>query len=92
MDFTSGKQGRAVATHIGILATPGSQFIFSGNITALDLHSGLLALLDPTDDKSYQVHFDPVTLPVKNLHEGEHVTVRANFDGAHYEAVSISGR
>jgi hypothetical protein len=91
VDFKSGSKGRGVATHVGILATRGSQFIFSGNITALDLHSGLIALLDPTDDKSYQVHFDPAVVSAKSLHEGEHVTVRASFDGARYEATSISG-
>lgn len=91
VDFKAGSRGRGVATHVGILAAPGSQFIFSGNITALDLHSGLLALVDPTDDKSYQVHFDSAALPVKNLHEGERVTVRASFDGSRYEATSISG-
>jgi hypothetical protein len=92
VDFKAGSRGRGVATHVGIVAAPGSQFIFSGNITALDLHSGLLALVDPSDDKSYQVHFDPMALPIKNLHEGEHVTVRASFDGSRYEATSISGR
>lgn len=91
VNFKSGSHDRAVATHIAIYATPGSQFIFSGNITALDLHSGLLVILDPTDDKTYQVSFDPVVLPARNLHEGERVTVHANFDGTRYMATSING-
>ena len=91
VNFKSGSLGRGIATHITILATPGSQFIFSGNIISLDLHSGLIVILDPTDDKTYQVSFDPAVLPARNLHEGQRVTVHANFDGTRYMATSISG-
>src|SRR6185437_10183957 len=44
--FTSGGDGRGVANQVAILASPGSAFVFSGNITVLDLHSGLLVLND----------------------------------------------
>src|ERR1700728_2471132 len=41
--------GVGVADAISILATPGSGFYFSGNVTFLDLHAGVLALTDPRD-------------------------------------------
>jgi hypothetical protein len=91
VEFKSNNEGRGVASHIAILATPGSAFVFSGNITFLDLHSGLLALVDPRDNKSYQISFDTARYPVsRDLHEGEHITVTANFDGARYVASAIA--
>jgi hypothetical protein len=91
VEFKSNNEGRGVASHIAILATPGSAFVFSGNITFLDLHSGLLALVDPRDNKSYQISFDTARYPVsRDLHEGEHITVTANFDGARYVASAIT--
>jgi hypothetical protein len=89
--FESNNQGRGVASQIAILATPGSSFVFSGNIASLDLHTGLLVLVDPSNDKSYQVSFDPARTPSsRDLHPGEHVTVTATFSGARYVASAIS--
>jgi hypothetical protein len=91
VEFKSDNKGQGIASHIAILATPGSAFVFSGNVTFLDLHSGQLALVDPRDNKSYQISFDSARLPMsKDLHEGEHVIVTANFDGAHYVASAIT--
>ena len=84
-------RGRGVASQIAILATPGSAFVFSGNVSFIDLHSNLLVLVDPRDDKSYTISFDPAVFPVSpNLHEGAHVTVTANFDGVRYVASAIT--
>jgi hypothetical protein len=89
--FESDNQGRGVARQIAILAVPGSSFVFSGNIASLDLHTGLLMLVDPSVDKSYQLSFDPARIPSsRNLHPGEHVTVTASFNGARYEASAIA--
>ena len=89
--FESDNQGRGVATQIAILATPGSSFVFNGNIASLDLHTGLLVLDDPSGDKSYQLSFDPARIPLsQNLHLGEHVTVTASFNGARYVAGAIA--
>ena len=88
--FVSGNDGRGVASQVAILATPGSAFVFSGNITFLDLHSGLLALIDPRDGKDYKISFDPVHFPIsRDLHQGEHVIVTASFDGVRYAATAI---
>jgi hypothetical protein len=89
--FASDHQGRGIASQIAILATPGSAFVFNGNITFLNLGSKLLVILDSSNDKSYKIVFDPARFPIsKNLQEGAHVTVTATFDGGNYVASAIT--
>lgn len=89
--FLSDNKGRGIAKQIAILAAPGSAFVFSGNVIFLDLHSDLLVLVDPRDDKSYKIFFDPHLFPVsRDLHEGVHVMVTTNFDGVRYVASAIT--
>ncbi|MGB7191607.1 MAG: hypothetical protein WBD10_15840 [Acidobacteriaceae bacterium] len=88
--FTSGGDGRGVANEVAILASPGSAFVFSGNIAVLDLHSGLLVLRDASDKTTYRLHFNPLMFPMTKFHEGDHVRVTAKFDGSRYEASSIN--
>jgi hypothetical protein len=88
-DFQAG--GGGVVKHISILAAPGSSFVFSGKIAFLDVHSGRLAIIDPRDQKRYDVTFDQSRLPVvATLREGNDVTVSANFDGRLYVASQIT--
>ncbi len=90
VDFQADGAGRNVARKITVLATPGSTFVFSGNVVFLDLHSGLLALVDPHDEKRYEIAFDP-NVPISHeVHDGTDVTVTANFDGTHYSAKSVT--
>jgi hypothetical protein len=89
--FQSDRQGRSVVNQISVLATPGSEFVFVGNLSALDMRSGMLALVDPSDQKTYQIAFSSSRLLVtRNLHTGDHVIVTADFDGAHYVASAIT--
>jgi hypothetical protein len=88
--FKSGENGRGVATQVAILATPGSAFVFSGNISALDVHSGFLVVTDPNDAKTYRLHFSPARFAARHLHLGDHIRVTAKFDGSRYEASAIS--
>jgi hypothetical protein len=91
VDFQSGQQGRGVASKISVLAVPGTAFSFNGNITLLNLSSGSMELVDPRDEKSYQISFDPARIPAgKDLHLGEHVSVEAEYDGLHYMANQIT--
>jgi hypothetical protein len=91
--FGMDKKGHGVASNIAVLARPGSAFVFTGDITALDTHSGILVLVDPLDEKSYQISFDSSRLQAsQNLHPGDHVMVTANYDGARYIASAISAR
>jgi hypothetical protein len=89
--FESDKEGRGVARQIAVLATPGSVFMFNGSISALDMHSGILVLEDPRDEKGRQISFDSVRLPAShNLRTGDHVTVTVEFDGTRYVANAIT--
>ncbi len=89
--FQADRDGQNVANKIAVLATPGSAFVFSGNVTFLDLHTGLLVLVNPGDNKRYEIVFDPARLAIsRDVHEGTDVTVTASFDGARYSASAVT--
>jgi hypothetical protein len=89
--FEADSKGRGVVSQIAILAAPGSAFVFSGNLSALDVHSGTLVLIDPRDNQSYQVFFDSARLPGSyDLHTGDHVVVTTTYDGVRYVANTIT--
>ena len=82
--------GKGTASRITILAAPGSSFVFSGQITFLDLHSGRMGVLDPRDQQRYVVSFDPNKTPIgADIREGTDVSVNAAFDGQQYVATAI---
>jgi hypothetical protein len=85
VQFQPGKK-QPEARQVLVLATPGSAFTFTGRITFLDVHAGLLTLVDPRDKKSYEVSFDPDRVSAVALREGAEVTVTAAFDGTCYLA------
>ena len=80
---------RGIANHVLVFAVPGSTFAFSGSIANLNTASGTFTLVDPRDQRSYQLHFYPDQLS-SPLHLGERVRVDATFDGSSYAAVDIS--
>lgn len=89
--FLSRSPGQAVAKEITVLAVPGSSFIFEGNLVSIDLHSGLLIMADPTDQKDYQISFNAVLFPEsKTLHVGDKIRVRAAFNGTTFIANELS--
>jgi hypothetical protein len=89
--FQPDNRGHAVARHIAILAIPGTAFVFAGNVAFIDLHSGLLVLVDARDDKHYDVFLDPDRLPMSyEIHEGADVTLTAVFDGSRFVAKAIT--
>jgi hypothetical protein len=89
--FQSDKQGRGVVSNISVLATPGADFVFIGNISSLDTHTGILSLVDPQDDKVYEVSFDSASIAGgKTLRMGDHIIVTAAFDGTNYRATAIT--
>jgi hypothetical protein len=91
LTFESNGKQRGVASRISILAVPGSVFVFGGNLSSFDTHSGVLILVDPMDQKSYQIFFDASKIPaVQSLHEGDDVRVTATFDGSRYVAGAIA--
>jgi hypothetical protein len=90
--FRPGSEG-VVAGEISILAQPGADFTFEGRVKNLDLHTGLLVLEDPRDQKTHEVRFDPSTVRVEGeLVEGAEVTMTADFDGTRYATNAITVR
>jgi hypothetical protein len=79
-----------VAREISILALPGTGYTFAGQVTYLDLRTGLVVLNSSTDHKTYEIYFDPSVAPDERLRPGVAVTVVANFKGARYIAQSIA--
>jgi hypothetical protein len=87
----SSEKGKGIASQIVVLAVPGTQFVFVGNITVLDTHSGILVLLDPRDNKTYQITFSGDRLAdAQKLQIGQHIIVTASFDGSHYVARAVT--
>ncbi|MGA9208116.1 MAG: hypothetical protein WB347_09975, partial [Terriglobales bacterium] len=81
----------AMVRQISILASPGTAFVFAGRLEYLDLRRGLLVVVDPRDNKSYEVNFDSTVRGLtRDIREGADVTVHADFDGSRYTAQSIT--
>lgn len=88
--FVPGNAGSPVAREVSILATPGNEFVFVGKVVHLDLHLGLMVVVDPRDRKTYEISFDSAKIAVsESLHEGSMVEVTTRFDGLHYLASAI---
>lgn len=89
INFDNSSSGYNIVRSVSVLAIPGSTFTFTGKILHLDLHSNLLVVLDPRDNKSYEIYFDPRAVGIsKDLREGNDVTIITDFDGTHYIAKS----
>jgi hypothetical protein len=89
--FAASSPNRGLAREVSIIAVPGSTFTFAGKITFLDLHRGLIAVQNSTDDKNYEIHFAPSAVTNRSeLGVGRDVLVRATFEGARYMAQSVN--
>jgi hypothetical protein len=89
--FAAESPNRGLAREIRIVAAPGSNFTFSGRITYLDLHRGIVAIQNSTDDKNYEIHFSSATTAERGrLGVGTEVMVVATFEGTQYTARSIN--
>ncbi len=91
LSFEPGAAHRNVATQIKVFAVPGAAFVFSGNITFLDMQTGIMVLVDPRNGKSYQINFDSARLQTsESLRTQANVTVTAIYDGTQYAANAIT--
>ena len=92
LTFQPGTDRTAWVRQVSILASPGATFIFSGQVAHLDLHRGLLVVVDPRDNKSYEVSVDSKNGRelTRKIQEGSKVSVEASFDGRRYEARAIT--
>jgi hypothetical protein len=91
LTFESDRKGGGVASGIVILASPGSTFVFGGDLSSIDSHSGILVLVDSRDNKSYDIVFDSAILPLnRTLHAGDNIRVTTTYDGSRYVANEIA--
>ncbi len=88
--FDSNNRGQGVATQISVLAAPGASFIFSGVVSSLNLPAGKLLLVDPRDNRQYQIAFDGQAQISQQLRVGQHVRISADYDGSRYVAREIA--
>jgi hypothetical protein len=90
ISFNAEGGGRNTATEISILAQPGTQYTFSGQVVHIDLRTGLLVLNSSTDHKTYEVYLPPTINPDEGLQPGATVKVVTDFDGEHYVVRNVS--
>jgi Domain of unknown function (DUF5666) len=89
VQFAPAHDGRPTAREIKVLAAPGQNVTFAGKVTHLDLRSGLFAVANRTDNRTYDIAFDRQRSLPSNLMVGSEVTVAAEFDGRQYKANHI---
>jgi hypothetical protein len=76
---------------VTVLATPGTAFVFAGRVTYIDMSRKLIAIDNRSDQKKYDVFVDAVPANVlRQVREGDDVTVSAVFDGNQYAARSLT--
>ncbi len=88
--FSSEGNARDLAKEISILAQPGTQYTFSGQVIHIDMRTGLVVLTSSTDRKTYEVYLPSSINPDENLHVGANVTLQTNFDGQRYVARNMT--
>ena len=90
LKFQPAQNGKISAKEISILAEPGRSFIFQGKVIFLDMHRGLLVMVDPRDKRSYEIHFDPASVHITgDMQLDSNVTVDAAFNGKNYATRAI---
>jgi hypothetical protein len=89
--FDPQKDGHEVAKEVSVLAVPGTKFTFVGEVTGLDLSSGLFMLTSANDGKTYEIYLGPSANSVKDkLRQSANVTVITRFDGDRYVAQNVT--
>ncbi len=89
--FVPGSERQPKVREVSILAAPGEVFGFSGRVSYLDLNRGLVVLIDPRDNRSYEVHVDASNRALtRDIQEGADISVEARFDGTRYEAQRVT--
>lgn len=83
--------GQSAASHVEILAVPGTSFLFEGRIIGVDLRSRSLVLSNNSDHTIRELtlgSLDATSLSL--LREGTDVSVQAEFDGDRYNVRSVT--
>jgi hypothetical protein len=83
IEFGAQRELRAIT----VLASPGSTFAFAGRVTFVDLSQKMIAIDNRSDGKKYDVSMDAIAPSVlRQIREGEDVSVSTVFDGERYSA------
>lgn len=91
--FQSENGGHGVATNISVYAMPGTNLVFRGHLSSVDLHIGRLVIIDPQTDQIHTIDFDPTVFPAaRDLHKGSNVRVAATFTGSTFVATQITAQ
>lgn len=86
IEFGAQRELRAIT----VLASPGSTFAFAGKVTFVDLSQKMIAIDNRSDGKKYDVSMDAIAASVlRQIREGEDVSVSTVFDGTRYSARSV---
>ena len=86
IEFGAQRELRAIT----VLASPGSTFAFAGRVTFVDLSQKMIAIDNRSDGKKYDVPMDAIAPSVlRQIREGEEVSVSTVFDGNRYSARSV---
>jgi hypothetical protein len=75
---------------ITLLASPGNTFTFAGRITYLDMSQKLIAVDNRSDRTRYDISMAAIPASIlRELREGQDVSISAVFDGRKYDARRI---
>ncbi len=86
--FSSDHRKRDTAEEVTVLAMPGAMFTFAGKVRHLDVKDGILAVENMSDNKTYELQFDPGTIS-DEVTVGSDVEVSAEFRGRGYKAKTV---
>jgi len=90
VEFGAERNARDTVRQISILALPGAAFTFTGRVTFLDLHNGILVLASDTNQRTYEISLGPLVRVDANLREGAEVMAQTRFDQDRYVAESVT--
>lgn len=86
--FSSDHRKRDTAQEVTVLAMPGALFTFVGKVRHLDVKNGIMAVENMSDNKTYDLQFDPGTVG-DDVTLGSDVEVSAEFQRHGYKAKTI---
>lgn len=86
--FASDYHKGDTAKEVEIVAMPGALFTFAGNVTHLDVPDGVIAVHNQSDDKTYELQFEPGVVS-DNITVGTSVVISAEFAGSGYRAKTV---
>lgn len=90
VQFLSEAEAMGTAREITILAKPGTDFVFAGAITNIDLRSNVFSVANKSDEKTYDLLFDPAQVQdLQQLKIGSEVVVSAVFSGKGYHVRKV---